>query len=380
MYRNLIHHFQLHKQCNRISVGIGILLLLSIYLTINLFEKYLNEQKLLLKTRRKISQCPPLLSSSKGYFRVDFTRNFSLNYSLICKSNDKLLIYILSTAKNFERRKIIRETWAKKSVYQQLNDICFIFIVGLSTNTSHNNDIYNEGLLSNDIIQLNIEESYKNVVYKEVGALQWSYIYASNIPYLFKTDDDLIIDTLLLSDTVTFLINNQTDHSLYLQKQISLQPFIHDMYHVDKYTLFKGHDMLTIQTLRRGKFRIHDLAWNSEYLPRYCSGFGFLYSSFIRDRLYRASLCYANEYVPLVGDVFVSGFLAGTASVRCSGWLLKNAQPESDCPIIFHNNPQLLACSTPLHRGKQIYSDFYSAWKIIVQRHSIYSNQSSRDS
>lgn len=277
MYINVGRRLSFHEKRNRLSICIAIILVISIYLTIDSVEKSENETNLSLINRITISLCPQLSSSSKGYFRVDFTENFPLNYSSICKLNDILLVYILSTSTNLERRDAIRRTWAKKQDYQQLNEICFIFIVGLSNNNSNNNsnirlngDIRREALLYRDIIQLNINESYQNVVYKEVGALKWSHIYASQIPFLFKTDDDLILDSLLLSDLVKYFIDNRTDSSLYFQKEKLIKNFLQEMSDVDKYTLFKGHNMGGIKTFRNGKFSIHELAWNSDKLPPYC--------------------------------------------------------------------------------------------------------------
>ncbi len=273
MYRNVRRRLNSHDKRNKLLIIVSIILILCIYLTIDSIDKTSNKKNNSLINSLKIWICPQLSSSSKGYFRVDFVENSLINNSLICKQNDILLVYILSTSRNFQRREAIRRTWAKKKDYQQLNDICFIFIVGLSVYNSslpYNGDVKREGSIYRDIIQLNINETYQNVVYKEVGALKWSHLYASQIPFLYKTDDDLVIDTLLLSDIVTFFIQNTTGHSFYLQKHIEMQQFVQQMQDVDKYTLFKGQDLGGIKTFRSGKFGIHQLAWNHDLLPPYC--------------------------------------------------------------------------------------------------------------
>jgi hypothetical protein len=81
--------------------------------------------------------------------------------------------------------------------------------------------------------------------------------------------------------------------------------------------------------------------------------------------------CVATEYVPWVGDLFVSGFLAGAASVRCSSWSLDNVQTFEPCYLLFRQQPLLLVCSTPLHKGQQVYEEFHLSWKAILQRHQI---------
>jgi hypothetical protein len=56
-----------------------------------------------------------------------------------------------------------------------------------------------------------------------------------------------------------------------------------------------------------------------------------------------------SEYVPLVGDIFVSGFLGGVASVRCSVWSLIHL-PKGD------------SCWIPLHSKRRVYSAFDRSW------------------
>ena len=79
----------------------------------------------------------------------------------------------------------------------------------------------------------------------------------------------------------------------------------------------------------------------------------------------------ATEYVPLVGDLFVSGFLAGAASVRCSQWSLHYLQTYEPCAPSFQQQPLLLICSTPLHFRRPGLTHFDLAWETILQRHSI---------
>jgi hypothetical protein len=257
MYRNL------RRRLTRISIYLLIIPIIYIYLTI--IDKSDNNKI----NPLRVSRCPQVSSSSKGYIHVDFVENAAINYSSICKESDRLLVYILSTAINVENRELIRRTWTRKKDYLQLNETCFIFIVGLSKDDPYV-DIEHESLIHHDIVQLNVTETYENVVYKEVGALKWSYFYASKISFLFKTDDDLVLDSLLLGDIVKFIIYNRTDHSPYLQKNKEMQQFVQQISKVDKYTFFKGKNMGTMKTLRSGKFRIDQLAWNYEKLPPYC--------------------------------------------------------------------------------------------------------------
>lgn len=235
-----------------------LLFIIHFHLTLNSFGKQ--------NTTISVYLCSQL-PSSQGYFHVDFTDSFSSNYLKICKSDDILLIYILSKVEHAQQRKIIRQTWANKSQYGQLFQICFIFLIGLS---KHSEGIFSEAKTYGDLVQVNTNETDENNVYKEVAGLKWSYIYASHIPYLFRTKDNILIDTLLLGDITKFLIYNRIAHSNYLQKHNILKNFTEDLLFENKYTLFRGIERSGIKTIRRGKFALNYFAWNDDYLPEYC--------------------------------------------------------------------------------------------------------------
>jgi hypothetical protein len=246
--------------------------------------------------------CPQFPSDSKGYFHVDFKDNFPVDYTNICKSDDILLIYILSKVNHIERRERIRRTWANKNAYEQLFHTCFIFLIGLDTNSSVNAKIISEATIYGDLVQLNLNESYQNIVYKEVAGLKWSHMYASHIPYLFKIDDDTIVDSLLLSDTARFFIDNRTDHSEYFQKQKKIREFTKQMAVVNKYTLFKGIIIDGQKTIRKGKFGLHHVAWNHDQFPGYCR-----YED--RNMIFIVSFGFLEELVTCFHHLFVIVFI-----------------------------------------------------------------------
>jgi hypothetical protein len=74
--------------------------------------------------------------------------------------------------------------------------------------------------------------------------------------------------------------------------------------------------------------------------------------------------------VPWVGDLFVSGFLATAAALRCSNWSMEYIQPSDGCSTRFQVQPQLLVCSTPMHMGQLDMEDYDRTWTVILDRHS----------
>ncbi|UJR27402.1 hypothetical protein I4U23_008692 [Adineta vaga] len=86
-----------------------------------------------------------------------------------------------------------------------------------------------------------------------IAALNWSLSYSSLIPYSFKTDDYLILDSFLLNDIIQYFISNQTKQSFYFQKDKLIKDFLKETFSCDKLTLFRETDMAGILIFRNGK-------------------------------------------------------------------------------------------------------------------------------
>jgi hypothetical protein len=130
-------------------------------------------------------------------------------------------------------------------------------------------------------------------------------------------------------------------------------------------------------TLRSSKFAVSESVWLHQVLPPYCSGFGWLMSNNIRNKLLEASLTYPFNKTVWIGDVFLSGFIAKAANVKCTGISIDYEQTSSanrSCLMV--QRPMLTVCSSTFHgggRGDQIikYKEYEKAWKVIQQRHNL---------
>jgi hypothetical protein len=306
------------------------------------------------------------------HVKLDLTLN-----TAICQENDYLIIYILSTITNIQRRNVIRSTWASKQ-----NGTCFIFILGQFPSLINNiNEIQmkinDEKKQYQDIVQIDHTESYSNVVYKEIAALQWSQYFYPNIPYLFKTDDDLIVDTILISSIAHLLLTNvSTDNSFIGKYRPRL---ISTVQSSDRATFFRGGWAMDFQPTLRGdgKFGVSESVWPLPILPPYCSGFGWFMSKNIRNQLVNASYTYPLNKTAWIGDAFISGFLAKAANVKCMGIEIDYDQTVSaNCSCLMVNNPFLTVCSSSFHSGGggtdlQRYNEYQKAWKVIQLRHNL---------
>ena len=226
------------------AYAICFLVLFSICLYITFYDNPLPSQVL-----------PDIIVNVKNYtsndyihVRLDLTTNTAL-----CRENDYLIIYVLSTAHNVQRRSVLRSTWASKR-----DRVCFVFILGqLVENIAENQmKINNEKNEYHDIVQINHTESYANVVYKEVAALIWAKHFYPNIPYLFKTDDDLIVDTILISSIAHLLVTNISSNESFVS--IYRPTLIQSVQTANRTTFFRGGWAMDYQPTVRdgGKFGV----------------------------------------------------------------------------------------------------------------------------
>lgn len=293
-----------------------------------------------------------------------------------CQKDDFLIIYVLSTVSNVERRKVIRSTWATKQ-----KGTCFVFVVGQPSGMFGGAGMLQKQIRSEqkeyqDVVEIDHIESYANVVFKEIAALLWSHRFYRHIPYLFKTDDDLLVDTLLIGSIAQLLVTNVSKNDSFLAR--NRPSFVTTLMAADRVNFFRGGWAMDYQpTLRGGgKFGVSERVWPHPVLPAYCSGFGWLMSRFIRDQLVQASYTYPVKKTAWIGDVFVSGFLAKAGNVKCTGMAIDFDQTASaNCSCLMVNNPMLTVCSSTFHAGgggteSQKYIEYQRAWRVIQLRHN----------
>ena len=71
----------------------------------------------------------------------------------VCEPNEILVLaYVFISVKSFEKRSVIRQTWANKTLFKNLK---VVFMLGLSNNQSLNKLVLTENQIHNDLIQSN---------------------------------------------------------------------------------------------------------------------------------------------------------------------------------------------------------------------------------
>ncbi|CAF2150886.1 unnamed protein product [Rotaria magnacalcarata] len=128
--------------------------------------------------------------------------NYILNPNwTVCQDNVYVIVYVHSTPAYYQRRILIRETWATRDLFPEIR---LVFMLGQTTDNKIMRAIKFENDLYQDIVQEDFLDSYRNLTYKAVMALKWISIYCPQASYILKTDDDMIVNTFMLLKHLKF--------------------------------------------------------------------------------------------------------------------------------------------------------------------------------
>jgi len=224
----------------------------------------------------------------------DFTlhgyQNFLIEPNINC--NNKILIVVYTAIHNFRYRQMIRMTWGNDRYLRQLN-ATLLFVVGRFPNLKIQYRLEQEGRKYQDILQGDFFEDYFLLAYKSLTWLLWTKTKCSKIPWIVKTDDDMINNIWKLGALVEAL-KDQTN-------TITCST--------------KTERVLREKTgTRIDKWVIPFEEWPDEFFPTNCWGVVYIMSAAVRNKLLKAFED-SNKGIFRVDDVFVTGMLAEKANV-----------------------------------------------------------------
>ncbi|XP_070541732.1 uncharacterized protein [Ptychodera flava] len=142
----------------------------------------------------------------------DFSYQFSVNPRNLCFPDfpDKqdwkevfLLIITPSRAVNSKQRDMIRNTRGSRK-FTIGKKIVQLFLIGKTFDTQLDADVLQESRTHEDVIVVDIRDSYENMTLKTVMMLKWTSLYCTNAKYILKADDDVFVN---LHDLVVTLID-----------------------------------------------------------------------------------------------------------------------------------------------------------------------------
>ncbi|KAK3589561.1 hypothetical protein CHS0354_041690, partial [Potamilus streckersoni] len=219
---------------------------------------------------------------------LTLTTNYVLNNPSAC-ANKKLdlIIIVHSATSNFQKRKVLRETWLNYVLLEQMS-FQHMFLLGKASSITIQDMIADEHRKHGDIVQGDFIDDYHNLTHKAVLGLKWIHEICKNARFVLKVDDDVYLNIFRLMDEVLPSVQYSND---------SIMCNVH-------------HDQ-DIQ--RHGKW-----AMDADYFPTckfypfpYCGGGFALFSSTIVPLL--LDLAHSVPFI-WIDDVYVYGILANMAA------------------------------------------------------------------
>ena len=166
-----------------------------------------------------------------------------------------------------ERRNSVRNTWGDKSIKSGQRNWERVFVIGKALSAEHSEEIRQEAAFFEDILVLDMTDSYKNLVIKILSELLWSLIHV-NPRFILKADDDVYVHVPgLLSWLDNYANNNYAGDKLY------------------------GGFVIGDGEVRRGEKRKNRVARDclaKDFYPPYCTGAFYVLSTDILPSLFKA--------------------------------------------------------------------------------------------
>ena len=209
-----------------------------------------------------------------------------------CTQKLFLLILVFTAPANFDRRNIIRKTWASDPSMQIRWKT--MFLLGQPTGDGTLNEYLKaEGLIFNDFIQGAQRENCSNLTLKTEMGLEWAAKYC-DFKFILKADDDVFVNPYRLVD---FLSNPDTPGT----------------------ELYLGFVMYDQSPHRSGKYGVSVEEYNKTRYPDFCSGPAYVLSW---DLVHKLVDLFDVKNPLKLEDVYIATLLAklGVKAVRHHGF------------------------------------------------------------
>nr|XP_046247685.1 N-acetyllactosaminide beta-1,3-N-acetylglucosaminyltransferase 3-like isoform X2 [Scatophagus argus] len=225
-----------------------------------------------------ITSFSSLPGSIKDFLYYRHCRHFPMLLDLPdkCGGADKsadvfLLLVIKSSPVNYDRREVLRKTWAKERLHRGVW-IRRIFISG-TTDSGFEKQRLNKLLELeqreyNDILQWDFSDTFFNLTLKQILFLEWMERNCPNARFLLNGDDDVFANTDNMVEYLQSLKDNDGSKHLFI-----------------------GHLIQNVGPIRspQSKYFIPVEVYQSNSYPPYCGGGGFLLSGYTASVIYNMS-------------------------------------------------------------------------------------------
>lgn len=201
-----------------------------------------------------------------------------------------ILAFVHSSPTHIPHREAIRKTWGSS----KYTNIKTVFIVGQSKTEKVWKRVQQEAREYQDVVLLQLTDSYKNLTLKHLLALKWALENCPRVPYILKADDDTFVDTKRLSSTIDLILgeNSGSKNSLVC------------------HVIPDG-----TAPRRTGKWMVTQEEYPYEEYPEYCSGLAYFARLSTVQKIYDVASTGGVPYLR-IDDVFITGLAASLAGVR----------------------------------------------------------------
>ncbi|XP_060934378.1 N-acetyllactosaminide beta-1,3-N-acetylglucosaminyltransferase 3-like [Limanda limanda] len=200
-----------------------------------------------------------------------------------------LLLVIKSIPDNFDRREVLRKTWATERLHNgvQIRRIFISGVTGSGFERGRQNKLLElEQNEYNDILQWDFSDTFYNLTLKQVLFLEWMERNCPKARFLLNGDDDVFVNTDNMVEYLQGLRDNDGGKHL-----------------------FTGHLIQYEGPIRspESKYYVPVQVQESESYPPYCGGGGFLLSGYSAMVIYNMS-----KSIPLIpiDDVYMGMCMA----------------------------------------------------------------------
>lgn len=257
-----------------------------------------------------------------------------------------LLLVIKSSPLNYDRREVLRKTWAKERLHNGVW-IRRLFILGTS-GSGYEKEKANKLLMSeqndfNDILQWDFSDTFHNLTLKQVLFLQWMERNCPNARFLLNGDDDVFAHT----DNMVEYLQNLRDND-------------------GSKHLFTGYLFLNEKVVRwpGSKYFIPVQIQKSNTYQPYCGGGGYLLSGYTAMVIKRVS-----ESIPIhpIDDAYMGMCLSKAGLSPSSHIGVKTLGLNLPSKGADHLEPCYLRDLLLVHRF--LPADMYLMWKEVHNPH-----------
>ena len=209
-------------------------------------------------------------------------RNVTISPTKVCGDSNTdpyLLIIISSTEEDFRYRDTIRNTWASTRRIENVT-IGRVFIVASNSTTTLSTEFLEEVETYGDILLLDMEETYRNLIYKVFAGMTYMKETCKGTRFLLKVDIDVYVH---LPKLTKVLLGNQGTGNVVI-----------------------GNEHKSAPVFRQGRWGVtYDEYKFCKYIP-YTEGNSYVISAELVPKLLDRAL-----YIPLIHieDAFITGIL-----------------------------------------------------------------------